>query len=226
MVPNTGNYTWNSSNSTSLASGREPELARTACNYTVRLSTDGLVAYSRYFTIINENDGPVLDDASCPVERGVSRPLLDAGSADSGLGDDSSVEASSSSGGGISASTLAVAIVVPIVVLLLAFGLLLWFGIRRGWLIKLASRLGKHPPSPHETAYSSGQWQPYQNSPTDVEKKEEPAPYRDLPPQELHSDHRPWEAEAHQIYQLEGDERDARWQGDHMRSRGSNIDMY
>ena len=232
-VANDGSYTWVGSDSASLASGDGPSLARTGCNYTMRLLVDGLVAYSQYFTIINEADGPVPNEATCPVERGVARPQFADTTTNSTTIVDDEALSGNGSGGGISTSTLAVAIVVPIVVLLILFGLLLWFGIRRGWFVKLANRRNNNAHLTHENTAGLAQSQPM--SPATVEEKKvedaSPAPAYSAPLSELHSDHRAWEAEgtqvrrppcrsvaapelmltSTQVYQLEGDERDARW---------------
>lgn len=190
----------------------------------VRLILGDLVAYSQYFTIINEDDGPILDSATCPVERGIARPQF-ANNTDpedrngDGTGGDGSGSPSGSNGGkgGISTSTLAVAIVVPIVVLLILFGLLLWFGIRRGWFVKLANKQGHHSYLTHDNTAGFGQSQS-QSQPTNIatEKRYEAVPTHSEP-RELHADHRPWEAEVRPVHQLEGDERGARYGNGYMR---------
>lgn len=143
-VQNNGTYTWNGADSASLA---------TACNYTVRLSVDGLVAYSEYFAI-NADDGPLADDATCPGEQGQSRPQVDGNSAV--LGSKSNTGSASNGGGGISTSTLAVAIVIPIVVLLAAFALIIWLGIRRGWFVKWTNRRAEKAHLTHENTAGFG----------------------------------------------------------------------
>ena len=213
---------------------------RTACNYTVRLSVDGLVAYSQYFTIINEDDGPVPDSATCPIERGVSRPQIDGNStvlgseeasSTSESGNTGSSGSSSGGGGGISTSTLAVAIVIPIVVLLVAFALLLWFGIRRGWFVKLAHKRASKGHLRHENTAGFGggpniaqQSARYPMSPSTVAAEKRGEVVSPMSPgygggqlQELHGEFRAWEAEGRQVHQLEGDERDARFGDGNMR---------
>lgn len=213
-----------------MASGEDDWLARTACNYTIRLSVDGLVAYSQYFTIVNGADGPVPDSATCPIEQGTSRPQFADGATSTVLGSEDAVAGDSTGnnggGGGISTSTLAVAIVIPIVVLLIIFGLLLWFGIRRGWFVKLANKRSKNSHLTHDNTVGLGDprfqvpgQQDQYTSPV-AEKKDDysAVPSHAAPPQELHADYRPWEAEGAQVHQLEGDERDARFTGGQMRS--------
>lgn len=226
-APNNGSYIWDGSDSVSLESGTDPWLARTACNYTVRLSVDGLVAYSQYFTIINEDDGPIPDSATCPIEQGIARPqFADADATGTVLGsqdaasegsDPSTSDSNGSSGGGISTSTLAVAIVIPIVVLLVLFGLIIWFGIRRGWFVRIANRRGGNDTHlTHENTAGLAQ-QSHTIPPVVAGKKQEMASEYAAPPRELHSDHRAWEAEGTEVHQLEGDERDAVLRDGHMR---------
>ena len=187
------------------------------------------MAYSQYFTIINEVDGPVPESETCPIEDGVARPQFANAEANSTvLGSEAASTSNSGNGsggsgggGGISTSTLAVAIVIPIVVLLLIFGLLLWFGIRRGWFAKLSERRGRgrNAHATHENTAGFGETSYPHGTPMSpasvgmAEKKEEmPAPaYAPQQPMELHSEHRAWEAEGREVYQLEGDERDARF---------------
>lgn len=187
----------------------------------MRLLVDGLVAYSQYFTIINEVDGPVSDEVTCPVERGISRPqFADADANSTSLGGEeedttgSANDGDGGDGGGISTSTLAVAIVIPIVVLLAILAVLVWLGVRRGWFVNLVNKHSKQDTLTHENTAGLTPSQPM--SPVIAEKREEPAPLSS-PPGELHSDHRAWEAEGREVYQLEGDERDARWGDGNMR---------
>ncbi|KAK4892285.1 hypothetical protein LTR49_028603 [Elasticomyces elasticus] len=99
----------------------------------------------------------------------------------------------------VSLSTLIVAVAIPIVVLLLGFGILLWFIIKRGWLVRAVSTQGKYmsaasvkdPYEDHVAAQESKAWD--RGAAINV-------------PAQLDGQDVPHRAASAEIYQLHGDD--------------------
>lgn len=113
----------------------------------------------------------------------------------SGGSDTSNNSSSGSSGssGGVSTTTLAVAVAVPVVVLVLAFGLIVWLGIRKGWFVKKDK-------TPHDGSVAEknlGQAHDgIDNKPVGDEGEV----------RELHSNHMPYQLEFSPVHELAGKE--------------------
>ncbi|KAK5685677.1 hypothetical protein LTR17_027021 [Elasticomyces elasticus] len=186
-APNNGSYTWRAGSYNALYCDKLHRGAPSGCNYSISIQGPQAAGFSPYFTIMNPFDSGLPTNVTCPQFGDITQP------------ENGKPTGTSEQSNTVSQSTLIVAVVVPIVALLLGFGVLLWFIIKRGWLVRAHSAQNEHlmatnvkdPYNDHVASHDTKAWDRCvaTDSPAQLDG-------RDVP-------HR---AAGNEIYQLHGDD--------------------
>jgi len=100
------------------------------------------------------------------------------------------------SGGGVSTTTLGVAVAVPVVVLLVAFGVILWLGRRKGWFVRRSSPAAQDGATAEKLGFVT-----HDGGDKSFRNGNDPA-YASV--RELHADDRPYQLESSPVHELQG----------------------
>ncbi|KAI9800035.1 MAG: hypothetical protein M1833_003564 [Piccolia ochrophora] len=132
---NNGTYEWRARDDTFLRYySTRLDYAYSACNYSIELRAGKEVATSGFFTILNEEDGGLPANSTCPEQDGSTT-----------TGESSSTSSTTSTGSTVSLTSLIVGIVVTALILILLFALIILLGRKRGWFVSQAFILQNIP---------------------------------------------------------------------------------
>ncbi|KAL2071884.1 hypothetical protein VTL71DRAFT_13119 [Oculimacula yallundae] len=123
-TPNNGSYSWRSREDSYLRGVIRSNAPSSGCNYTMEFRTNGEAFYSDYFAILNEEDGGITPNMTCP-----------AGKPDSTTGTKANTPSGDKGKSGYSVGALIGGIVGAALGMVLLLGLLFWLALKREWIV-------------------------------------------------------------------------------------------